>query len=107
MGWQAALSHQALGPCRRPDRWALTGAGPAIYFIPRSRRTREPAVFGLLAFWAFGVLGFWRFGVLGFWVWGLAFGVWRLGFGVWRLAFGATFQPKPEAERRCDFNLIE
>jgi hypothetical protein len=30
-----------------------------------------------------------------------------LGFGVWRLAFGATFQPKPEAERRCDFNLIE
>jgi hypothetical protein len=88
MGWQAALSHQALGPCRRPDRWALTGAGPAIYFIPRSRRTREPAVFGLLAFWAFGVLGFW-------------------GFGVWRLAFGATFQPKPEAERRCDFNLIE
>lgn len=92
MGWQAALSHQALGPCRRPDRWALTGAGPAIYFIPRSRRTREPAVFGLLAFWAFGVLGFW---------------VWGLAFGVWGLAFGATFQPKPEAERRCDFNLIE
>ena len=78
MGWQAALSHQALGPCRRPDRWALTGAGPAIYFIPRSRRTREPAVFGLLAFWAF-----WGFGVLEFW--GFGFGVWRLGFGVWRL----------------------
>ena len=77
MGWQAALSHQALGPCRRPDRWALTGAGPAIYFIPCSRRTREPA-----GFWRFGLLEFWGFG---FGVWRLGFGVWGLGFGVWRL----------------------